>query len=119
MSFRENKWGGLLAQGLGTSMLQVPNIIKNPMIWIPPTVASGVCGVLSTMAFKMETDMVGAGMGTSGLVGQFRTLAVMGNGTGVIIKIVVLHVLIPAAISLILCELMRKRNLIKHGDLKI
>ncbi|MDR1706228.1 MAG: PTS sugar transporter subunit IIC [Clostridiales bacterium] len=119
MSFRENKWGGLLAQGLGTSMLQVPNIIKNPLIWIPPTIASGVCGLLSTMVFKMETDMVGAGMGTSGLVGPFRTLSVMGNGIEVILKIVTLQLIIPALISLVLCELMRKKGFIRQGDLKI
>jgi uncharacterized membrane protein len=119
MSFRENKWSGLVAQGIGTSMLQVPNIIKNPLIWIPPTVASGVCGLLSTMVFEMKSDMVGAGMGTSGLVGPFRTLAAMGESGEVIIKIIVLQIAIPALISLIICEFMRKKNLIKPGDLSI
>lgn len=119
MSFRENKWGGLVAQGVGTSMLQVPNIIKNPWIWLPPTIASGICGALSTMVFKMQTDKVGAGMGTSGLVGPIRTLEVMGASSQVFLSILALFIVIPAVISLVICELMRKRGLIKPGDLKL
>ncbi len=116
-SYRENKVSGLLAQGLGTSMLQVPNIIKNPYIWLPPTLAGAVCGGLATMVFKLETTAVGAGMGTAGLVGQLTTLSVMGDGA--LVAIVVLHFLIPAVISLVTCELMRKKGLIRLGDMKL
>jgi uncharacterized membrane protein len=117
MSFRENKFGGLLSQGIGTSMLQVPNIIKNPWIWLPPTVASAVCGALSTMVFHMETTKVGAGMGTSGLVGQFETFAVMGKSS--LLPMLLLHILLPACISLTGGEIMRRAKLIKEGDLKL
>lgn len=117
MSFRENKFSGLLSQGLGTSMLQFPNIIKNPLIWIPPTVASAVCGALSTMMFKIETTRVGAGMGTSGLVGPFETLTTMGNG--IIPAMAILYLAIPAVISLTGGEVMRRMKLIKPGDLQI
>lgn len=69
-SYRENKMGGLIAQGIGTSMLQIPNIVKNPLIWLPPTIASAILGPISTVVFKMRNNPIGAGMGTSGLVGQ-------------------------------------------------
>ncbi len=117
ISFRENRVGGLFSQGIGTSMLQVPNIIKNPLIWIPPTIASGICGVLASTLFHMETDKVGAGMGTSGLVGQFTTISVM--GTSSIPSILILHFLIPAAVSLLIAEFMRRKNWIKPGDMKL
>lgn len=117
MSFRENKFGGLISQGIGTSMLQVPNIIKNPWIWVPPTVAGGVCGLLSTTLFKMETNSVGAGMGTSGLVGQFTTFAEMGPSS--LLPMAILHFLLPAVISVVICEIMRKKNIIKPDDLKL
>ena len=83
MSFRENRWGGLLAQGIGTSMLQVPNIIRNPWILLPPTLAGMVTGALSITVWKMENLAIGAGMGTSGLVGQITTIAAMGSSTSV------------------------------------
>jgi uncharacterized membrane protein len=117
MSFRENKFSGLLSQGIGTSMLQVPNIVKNPLIWLPPTVASAICGALSTMVFKMETTRVGAGMGTAGLVGQFETFGVMGEAS--LVPMLVLHVLLPAAISLAGGEFMRRKGWIKPGDLQL
>jgi len=117
-SFRENKVSGLLSQGLGTSMIQMPNIIKNPWLWLPPTVASAICGLLASSVFRMETNTVGAGMGTSGLVGQVTTFAVMG-GARSLLPMLVVHFLTPAAISLFLCEIMRKRGLIKPGDLKL
>jgi uncharacterized membrane protein len=123
-SYRENGFGGLIAQGLGTSMLQVPNIIKNPLIWIPPTIASAVLGPLATTIFLMENNSIGAGMGTSGLVGQFGTFAKMVAENGespnaVLIKVVLLHFIFPAAISLSVSEFMRKRKLIKAGDMKL
>ena len=117
MSIRENKLGGLLSQGLGTSMLQVPNIVKNPLIWIPPTIASGVCGALSTMVFHIETTKVGAGMGTSGLVGPIETLSTMGNW--VLPGLLILHVAIPAVISFAGGEVMRRMKLINPDDLKL
>jgi len=117
ISFRENRIGGLISQGLGTSMLQVPNIIKNPLIWVPPTIASAVCGVLSTMVFGMMTDSVGAGMGTSGLVGQFTTIAVMGGAS--LPAIIILHFIVPIVVTLPIAELMRKQGMIKPGDLKL
>ncbi len=69
ISFKANRWNGLLAQGLGTSMLQVPNIIRKPVIWIPPIVASAILGLIATIIFRMENNPAGGGMGTSGLVG--------------------------------------------------
>lgn len=118
-SYRENGWGGLISQGLGTSMLQVPNIVRNPLIWIPPTLASAILGPFATTVFRMENNPIGAGMGTSGLVGQFGTIAVMGSSAAVIFKIVLLHILAPAVLTLIFSELMRKRGLIKPGDMKL
>ncbi len=116
-SYRENKIGGLLAQGLGTSMLQIPNIVKNPLIWLPPTITSAVLGPLATVVFKMENNKIGAGMGTSGLVGQFGTFQAMGNQawSGVIL----LHFILPALLTLFISEYMRKKGLIKTGDMLI
>jgi uncharacterized membrane protein len=116
-SYRENKMGGLVAQGLGTSMLQVPNIIKNPLIWVPPTVASAILGPVGSAVFKMRNSAVGAGMGTSGLVGQFATIETM--GTSSLTLIFILHFLAPAVITLIVSEFMRKKGWIKFGDMKL
>lgn len=118
-SYRENGLGGFIAQGIGTSMLQIPNIIKNPKIWIPPIIASAILGPLSTTVFKMEGNMIGAGMGTSGLVGQFATIDTMGTEPGVFIKIILLHFILPGIISFIISEWMRKKGYIKKGDMKI
>jgi len=116
-SFRENKAGGVVIQCLGTSMLQMKNIIKNPWVWLPPTLTGAVCGALSATVFRMETNAVGAGMGSSGLVGQFSTFAVMGAGS--IPLMLVLHLAIPAVLSFLISELMRKKGLIKAGDLAL
>ena len=118
-SFRENKVGGLFSQGLGTAMLQFPNIIKNPKIWLPTTIASAIGGLLATTLFSMEANRYAAGMGTSGLVGQFGTLAEMGYSADVFLRIGALHFVIPAAISLVLTEFMRKKGWIRLGDMKI
>jgi uncharacterized membrane protein len=121
-SYRENGFGGFIAQGLGTSMLQVPNIIKNPLIWVPPTLASAVIGPLSTYVFKMENNSIGAGMGTSGLVGQFGTIAAMSEKMPIeriIMNIGLLHFILPALITLVISEYMRKKGYIKFGDMKI
>ncbi|MEA4816575.1 MAG: PTS sugar transporter subunit IIC [Lachnospiraceae bacterium] len=121
-SFKENKWDGLLAQGLGTSMLQVPNIVKNPKIWIPPILASAILGPISTMVFKMQNNPSGGGMGTSGLVGQIMTWQTMSADTApvmLITKILLLHFILPAILTLIISEYMRKKGYIKDGDMKL
>ena len=118
-SYRENKVGGLVSQGLGTSMLQLPNIMKNPRIWIPPIVASVFAGIFSAAVFSMENIPIGAGMGTSGLVGQFGALTAMGYTPAVFVQIGLVHFLIPAVISLAVSEFMRKKGWIKFGDMKL
>lgn len=118
-SYKENGFGGLIAQGLGTSMLQVGNIVKKPIIWIPVIVASAILGPVSTYLLKMESNMIGAGMGTSGLVGQFATVETMGANTTTFILILLMHFIFPAVISLLIANWMRKREYIKHGDMKL
>ncbi|MGP1489001.1 MAG: PTS transporter subunit IIC [Peptoanaerobacter stomatis] len=117
ISYRENKIGGLISQGIGTSMIQIPNIIKNPKIWIPVIISSAILGPISTTVLKMECDSIGAGMGTSGLVGQVSTLTVMGKQA--MIPIIIMHFILPALISLIISEYMRKKGYIKYGDMKL
>lgn len=121
ISFRDNGIEGLFAQGLGTSMFQVPNTIKNPWIWVPPTLASAILGPVSTMILKMKNIPLGAGMGTSGLVGQIGTFQAMAgeNFTSLFIKVIIIQIILPAVLSLVIYEFMRKKNLIKDGDMKI
>lgn len=123
MSYRENKVQGLLAQGLGTSMLQMPNIVKKPVIWIPTIAASAVLGPVSTLLFKMENVAAGAGMGTSGLVGPIMTFTTMtANGEApwlVLVKILALYVILPAALVLLFTWIMYKLGWIKYGDTKL
>lgn len=116
-SFRENRWGGLMSQGLGTSMIQIPNIVRNPRIWIPPIIASAVIGPIGTVLFKMENNRIGAGMGTSGLVGQFATVETM--GARAIPQIILLHFVLPALITILISEFMRKKGWIADGDMKL
>ena len=116
-SFRENGMSGLLTQGIGTSMLQIPNIIKNPWIWIPPTVASAIVGGLATTVFMMESTAAGAGMGTSGLVGQVATLSVMGNAG--LPGIIILNFILPAVISGGISFYLRKIGKVKQGDYRL
>lgn len=122
-SYRENKMNGLIAQGLGTSMLQVPNIVKNPRIWIPPIIASAILGPVSTMAFKMKkNNPYGGGMGTSGLVGQLMTYDTMiaSEVAWVLIsKIIILHFILPAILTYILSEYCRATGWIKDGDMRL
>ncbi|WP_062352836.1 PTS transporter subunit IIC [Bacillus kwashiorkori] len=118
-SFRENKFGGLIAQGLGTSMLQVANIIRNPRILIPPTIAGALLAPIGTTIWVMENNAAGAGMGTSGLVGQIMTIKTMGLSTDVLVQIIILHIVGPAIISLLISELMRKKGWIKYGDMQL
>ncbi|MCL2501220.1 MAG: PTS sugar transporter subunit IIC [Defluviitaleaceae bacterium] len=118
-SYRENKIGGLISQGLGTSMLQLPNIMKNPRIWIPAIVASAVGGSVSAAVFAMQNIPAGAGMGTSGLVGQFGTFTAMGYSGEVFLQVGLVHFVLPAVIALGVSEFMRKKNWIKFGDMKL
>lgn len=118
-SYRENKVGGLLAQGLGTSMLQVPNIVRFPLILIPPTVAGMILAPIGATLWPMSNNAAGAGMGTSGLVGQIMTLTTMGFSPAVFIQIAVLHFIGPAVISLIVSEWMRSRGWIQPGQMRI
>lgn len=118
-SYRENGVSGLIAQGLGTSMLQVGNILRAPAILLPPTLASAITGPLATTIFQMKNVGSAAGMGTSGLVGQFGTWSAMAGESGVLWRIIVLQILLPAALSLLFSELMRKKNWIKAGDMKL
>lgn len=116
-SYKENKTGGLIAQGLGTSMLQVPNIVRNPRIWIPPIITSAILGPIATTVFKMKNTPIGSGMGTAGLVGQFGTFDVMGSGS--ITGIVLLHFVLPAILTLLISNYMRSKNWIKDGDMAL
>ena len=108
-----------MAQGIGTSMLQMPNILRNPRIWIPSIAASAVLGPVSTMIFKMENIPIGAGMGTCGLVGQVGTIAAMGEGSEVYMAILLLHFILPALISLFVAGVLRKWGWIRPGDMKL
>lgn len=118
-SYRENGWSGLISQGLGTSMLQVPNIIKNPLILIPPVVAGVILAPIATVGFQMTNLPAGAGMGTSGLVGPIITITDMGFSWNLILVIAFLHFIGPALISLAVSEWMRKLGYIRFGDMKI
>lgn len=115
--FPENRISGLFTQGFGTSMLQFSNIIQNPLIWLPPTLAGALGGGLSATVFEMRTTSVGAGMGTSGLVGQLTTHAVMGDSA--ILSIILLHFVIPAIVSFGLAHSMRACGLIRQGDMQL
>lgn len=117
ISYKDNGLEGLLAQGLGTSMFQVPNIIKNPWIWLPPTLASAILAPIGTLVFKMKNTPLGSGMGTSGLVGQIGTINAM--GIGAIFKVILLHIILPAILSYIIYRIMKNKGLIKDGDMKI
>lgn len=121
-SFRENKAGGLLAQGLGTSMLQVPNIVKKPVIWLPAIITSAVLGPISTMVLHMENNATGSGMGTAGLVGQIMTYQTMAANEApmiVLLKILLLHFILPALFAFTISEVMRKKCWIKRGDMQL
>ena len=131
MSFRENRWGGLVAQGVGTSMLQMPNIIKNPRTWIPPTLASAITGPIATCLFKLEMNgsPVSSGMGTCGFVGQIGVYTGWVNDIASGVKAAITAMdwvglalvcfVLPAVLSWIFCEILRKWGWIKEGDLKL
>lgn len=121
-SYRENKLGGLLAQGIGTSMLQVPNIVKKPIIWLPAILSSAILGPVGTMIFHMTSNATGSGMGTAGLVGQIMTWQIMIQtepAATVLIKIFIIQIILPAIVTLSISEYMRKKGWIKNGDMKL
>lgn len=119
ISFADNKWGGFFAQGLGTSMLQMGNIVKKPLIWIPPTVSAAICGPLSTMIFGLECTGVSAGMGTCGLVGPLGIIADMGGKGDMWPGIILGCFVLPGVISYIVYYIMKKAGFIKPGDMKL
>ena len=131
MSFRENKWGGLFAQGIGTSMLQMGNIVKNPRIWIPPILASAITGPISTCLFQMKMNgaAVASGMGTCGLVGQIGVytgwVQDIANGAKTAITamdwigLLLICFVLPAVLTLIFAAPMRKMGWILEDDLKL
>ena len=136
MSFKENRWGGLVAQGIGTSMLQMPNLVKNPRCWIPPVLASAITGPLATCLFKMKMNgaAVNSGMGTCGLCGQIGVWIGWYNPSEAALKagevamhpgvmdwvgLVLICFVLPAILSWVFCEILRKWNWIKEGDLKL
>lgn len=131
MSFRENGVGGLVSQGLGTSMLQMPNIIRNPRVWIPPTLASAITGPIATCLFHLEMNgpAVSSGMGTCGLVGQIGVytgwLNDIAAGTKAAILpmdwvgLILICFVLPAVLTLLFAFFLRKWGWIKNGDLKL
>ena len=136
MSFRENRWGGLVSQGLGTYMLQMPNIVKNPRVWIPPTLASAVTGPLATCLFRLEMNgaPINSGMGTCGLCGPIGVWsgwvspseAALAKGAAALtpaaldwLGLILICLVLPALLSLAFCAPLRKIGWIREGDLKL
>jgi uncharacterized membrane protein len=125
ISYKDNGLGGLLSQGLGTSMLQIGNIVRKPWIWFAPTLTAAILGPVSTIVFKMTNSSLGAGMGTSGLVGPLATFAAMSEegaavANGLLIaEILILHFVAPALIALGIHFVMKKAGLVKPGDMKL
>lgn len=126
MSFKENGIGGLVSQGLGTSMLQMPNILKNPRIWLPPVLASAVTGPLATCVFHLEMNgpAVSSGMGTCGLVGQigvYTGWVASGKIIGAMdwLGLILISFVLPAVLSILFCRILEKKGWIRKGDLKL
>ncbi|MEI3604167.1 PTS sugar transporter subunit IIC [Pseudogracilibacillus sp. SE30717A] len=118
-SYRDNGVGGFLAQAIGTSMLQVPNILRNPAIIIPPTMAGAILAPIGTVWLQMANNTAGAGMGTSGLVGQIMAFETMGFTMQVFWAVLILHIIAPAFISFLFTVFFKKLGWIKLGDMKI
>ena len=126
MSFRENGVGGLISQGLGTSMLQMPNIIRNPRIWLPPILVSAITGPIATCIFKLEMNgpAVSSGMGTCGLVGQIGVItgwSETGYAAGAMdwLGLILICFILPAVLSVLFCQILRRIGWIKDGDMKL
>lgn len=119
ISFRENRWGGLVAQGLGTSMLQMGNICRKPQIWIAPTLAAAVTGPISTLVFKLECTGVSAGMGTCGLVGPLGVISSTPHSAVMWIGLLLICLVLPAVLSFGFNELLRAVGWVKTGDMKL
>ena len=131
ISFKENGWGGLVSQGIGTSMLQMPNIVKNPRIWIAPTLASAITGPIATCLFHMEMNgaPISSGMGTCGFVGQIGVYSgwvndiAAGTKTGITamdwIGLILISFVLPAVLSIIFNEILKKIGWVKEGDMKL
>ncbi len=131
MSFKENKWSGLISQGLGTSMLQMGNIVKNPRIWIPPTLAAAITGPIATCLFRLQMNgpAVSSGMGTCGLVGQIGVYTgwleeiAAGSRSQITafdwIGMILICFVLPAVLSLVFGQILRKIGWIKEDDLKL
>lgn len=117
-SFRENKVSGLISQGIGTSMLQIPNVMKKPVIMLPMILSSAILGPLSTCVFALKCGSAGGGMGTSGLVGVFDLFKYTSGALG-IVGIILLMIVLPAVLNIVFSELMRKKGWIKDGDMKL
>ena len=117
VSFRENRWGGVVSQGLGTSMLQMGNIVRKPIIWLAPTLAAAVTGPISTMIFKLKCSGVAAGMGTCGLVGPLGVIDATESSTAMWVGLVLVCLVLPAILSFVFNEIMRKLGWIKTGDM--
>ncbi len=136
MSFRENRWGGLISQGIGTSMLQMPNIVRNPRIWIAPTLASAITGPVATCIFKLQMNgpPISSGMGTCGLVGQIGVWTgwvtpseqALANGAAAIaptafdwVGLILISLILPAVLAPAINAVCRKLNWVKDGDLTL
>ena len=123
ISYRDNGFGGLLSQGLGTSMLQVPNSVRRPLIWVPSILSSALLGPIAiSPLFHMVNNATGSGMGTSGLVGPimtYQTMVTMESPVLVLIKIMVFHFLLPAVVTVGIAQGMRKMGYIRNGDMKL
>lgn len=121
MSYRDNKMEGLVAQGLGTSMLQMPNIVRKPIIILPPIISSAILGPVSTIIFKLKNTPLGSGMGTSGLVGQISTFTAMPQVpfTKLLGIVILMHIILPAILTFSIYEIFYRKGLIQNGDMKL
>ena len=122
ISYKDNGLGGLISQGLGTSMLQIGNIVRKPIIWLAPTLASAILGPVSTMWLGMSNNASGAGMGTAGLVGPlgcWDTMAATTDHNILLIKIIGLYFIAPAILSLLFHFIMKRLGWVKDGDMKL
>ncbi len=117
-SFRENGFSGFISQGIGTSMLQIPNVMKKPIIMLPMIISSAILGPLSTCVFKIKCSAIGGGMGTSGLVGVFESFVATNGALGAV-GIILLMIVLPGIINFFVSELMRKKGLIRPDDIKL